>query len=193
MLQFDAEDSQSISQLLPSVLSQVKKIDVCFIAHGILPIQEECNANSDKLLLQYQINCMSVVQICSEVATHFEAQGTGCLAVISSVAGDFGKQSNYAYGSGKAMVNVYLQGLRSRFHLSNIRVITIKPGFVDTPMTQEFTKGLLWSKPDVVARQIAKILRSGDGQYYVPSFWKIIMFMLSNLPEKIRNNVMAQH
>ncbi len=186
VLQFDAEDSQSVSQLLPSALSQVETIDVCFIAHGILPIQEECNGNSVELLRQYQINCLSVVQICNEVASYFEAQGSGCLAVISSVAGDFGKQSNFAYGSAKAMVNVYLQGLQARLHHDMIRVVTIKPGFVDTPMTQEFKKGLLWSQPDEIAGQILKLLDKGTGEYYLPGFWKTIMFVLRSIPPRIR-------
>jgi decaprenylphospho-beta-D-erythro-pentofuranosid-2-ulose 2-reductase len=186
VLQFDAEDSQSVSRILTSALSQVEKIDVCFIAHGILPIQEKCNDDSAELLRQYQINCLSVVRICNEVASYFEAQGSGCLAVISSVAGDFGKQSNFAYGSAKAMVNIYLEGLRSRLHNRGIRVITVKPGFVDTPMTQEFKKGLMWSQPDEIARHIVTLLNKGDGEFYLPGFWRIIMFVLRNTPPIVR-------
>ena len=75
----------------------------------------------------------------------FEAQKQGVIAVISSVAGDRGRQSNYVYGAAKGAVSIFLQGLRNRLHKSGVQVLTIKTGFVDTPMTARFKKGPLWS------------------------------------------------
>ena len=186
VVHFDATDSASVSSLIPTVLSQVQKIDICLIAHGILPDQTKCNEDSDYLQTQYQVNCLSVIGICNDIANHFENNQQGCLAVISSVAGDFGKQSNYAYGSAKAALNIYLQGLRSRLYRRNVRVITIKPGFVDTPMTQDFKKGFMWAQPQAIAKQIVKTLTRGNGEYYLPGYWGIIMFVFKHVPEQIR-------
>jgi hypothetical protein len=183
---FDATDSASVSSLIPTVLGRVGKIDICLIAHGILPDQTKCNEDSNYLQAQYQVNCLSVIGICNDIANHFEDNQQGCLAVISSVAGDFGKQSNYAYGSAKAALNIYLQGLRSRLYRYNVRVVTIKPGFVDTPMTQDFKKGFLWAQPHSIAKQIVTILNRGNGEYYLPKFWFAIMYLLKNVPPIIR-------
>src|SRR6185436_8252259 len=80
-------------------------------------------------------------------ANYCERQGKGAIAVISSVAGDRGRQSNYVYGTAKGAVSIFLQGLRNRLHRRGVRVITIKPGFVDTPMTADFPKNPLWADP----------------------------------------------
>jgi short-subunit dehydrogenase len=186
---FDASDSDSVSSLIPTVISRVQKIDICLIAHGILPDQTKCNEDSDYLQTQYQVNFLSVIGICNDIAGHFEDNQQGCLAVISSVAGDFGKQSNYAYGSAKAALNIYLQGLRSRLYKHNVRVITIKPGFVDTPMTQNFKKGFVWAQPQAISQQIVKILKRGNGEYYLPTYWRVVMFLFKHIPEPIRSKL----
>jgi decaprenylphospho-beta-D-erythro-pentofuranosid-2-ulose 2-reductase len=106
--------------------------------------------------------------------------------VISSVAGDRGRQSNYVYGCAKAMVTAFLSGLRQRLHKSGVAVITIKPGFVDTPMTRDFRKGPLWASPHSVALRIASIIVCGNsGEYYVPRFWRLIMLIITHVPESI--------
>jgi short-subunit dehydrogenase len=191
VVHFDASDSASVASLIPTVLSRVQTIDICLIAHGILPDQIKCNEDSEYLQSQYQVNCLSVIGICNDIANHFEENQQGCLAVISSVAGDFGKQSNYAYGSAKAALNIYLQGLRSRLYRHNVRVITIKPGFVDTPMTQDFKKGLLWSQPHLIAKKIVQILNRGNGEYYLPSYWRVAMHLFLALPESVRMKLNA--
>jgi decaprenylphospho-beta-D-erythro-pentofuranosid-2-ulose 2-reductase len=105
--------------------------------------------------------------------------------VISSVAGDRGRQSNYIYGAAKSAVTTFLQGLRQRLHKSGVQVLTVKPGFVDTPMTAEFEKGLLWVKPEVIASSINAGLRNKRNVLYVPWFWIIIMVIIKTIPEKL--------
>ena len=107
------------------------------------------------------------------------------LAVISSVAGDRGRASNYLYGSAKAAVSTFLSGLRQRLRPIGIHVLTIKPGFVDTPMTSTFKKGALWAKPVGVARGIVKAVDSRRPIAYLPSFWWAIMLMIKAIPEFI--------
>jgi short-subunit dehydrogenase len=92
---------------------------------------------------------------------------------------------NYVYGTAKAAVSTFLSGLRQRLHQSGVRVLTIKPGFVDTPMTREFPKGLLWAKPERVARDIVRAMEKGKDVVYTPWFWRIIMGLIKSIPEFI--------
>jgi decaprenylphospho-beta-D-erythro-pentofuranosid-2-ulose 2-reductase len=113
----------------------------------------------------------------------FEQQKSGTLAVISSVAGDRGRQSNYVYGAAKGMVNIFAQGLRNRLFKSGVNVLTIKPGFVDTPMTAGFRKGFLWATPERVARDIVKAIAGRESEVYTPVFWRALMIPIRLLPE----------
>jgi decaprenylphospho-beta-D-erythro-pentofuranosid-2-ulose 2-reductase len=119
------------------------------------------------------------------LATRFAARGRGTIAVISSVAGDRGRSSNYVYGASKAAVSAFMSGLRQRLHTKGVRVVTIKPGLVDTPMTTAFPKGVLWASPRRVGRVIAKVMRRGTSQVYVPWFWRPIMMLIRALPEPV--------
>ena len=105
--------------------------------------------------------------------------------MISSVAGDRGRQSNYIYGCAKGGLTVFLQGLRNRLHKAGVQVLTIKPGFVDTPMTADFKKGLLWVGPDVIARGIYQAIKKGKQVIYLPWFWKFIMLVIKSIPERL--------
>ena len=102
---------------------------------------------------------------------------------ISSVAGDRGRASNYVYGSAKAAVSAYLSGLGQALRPSGINVLTVKPGFVDTPMTASFRKGPLWAKPEQVAAGIVRAIDARKAVAYVPRFWWAIMFVIKSIPE----------
>ena len=120
------------------------------------------------------------------LARCFEARGAGQLAVISSVAGDRGRQSNYVYGAAKGMVSLFLQGLRNRLFASGVHVLTIKPGFVDTPMTAHIKKGgPLWASPEQVAKGIVWAIDRRRDVAYVPGFWRPIMAVIRALPESV--------
>ena len=105
--------------------------------------------------------------------------------MISSPAGDRGRQSNYVYGSAKGGLSVFLSGLRNRLYPFGVKVLTVKPGFVDTPMTASFKKGPLWVKPEVIARGIARGVKRGANQIYVPWFWWPIMTIIKHIPEDV--------
>jgi short-subunit dehydrogenase len=92
---------------------------------------------------------------------------------------------NYVYGTAKAAVSTFLSGLRQRLHQSGVQVLTIKPGFVDTPMTREFPKGLLWAKPERVARDIVRAMEKGKNVIYTPGFWLLIMRFIKAIPEML--------
>lgn len=159
-------------------------VDGVLVAHGMLPNQDACEADLEVLLQSLEINALSVVGLLTPIANYLEEQGRGVIAVISSVAGDRGRQSNYAYGAAKGMVTLFLQGLRNRLYPAGVSVVTIKPGFVTTPMTAEFDRsGPLWATPQAVAAGILKAMKKGSGEVYLPSFWRWIMFIVRHLPE----------
>ena len=140
---------------------------------------------SELLLAALQTNALSTVALLTQLAGMLEQQRGGTLAVISSVAGDRGRQSNYVYGSAKAMVDAFASGLRNRLQRHGVRVCTIKPGFVDTPMTAGFSKGLLWAQPEQVARGIVKAMDRGQPVSYQPFFWRYIMLAIKHIPERV--------
>jgi len=136
-------------------------------------------------LKEFTTNCASVISLLRILADYFEQQRRGCIAVISSVAGDRGRQSNYVYGAAKGAVTVFLQGLRNRLYKSGVAVVTIKPGTVDTPMTAGMKKGLLFASASSVGQGIYKAMLARKEVVYLPWFWRPIMFIIRSIPEPI--------
>ena len=172
-------------ELLSSAEYALGEVDTVLIAHGTLSNQKSCELSVHETLAEIQTNALSTISLLTLIANRFEARKSGTICVISSVAGDRGRASNYVYGSAKAMVTAFTSGLRQRLYKSNVSVVTIKPGFVDTPMTREFKKGLLWTKPNVVAALIVKAIDKKSAEVYVPSFWFGIMKVISLIPNSI--------
>ncbi len=160
-------------------------IDLLLVAHGTLPDQDRCNSDTIYLLEQFHTNATSTICFLQKIAPMFEQQLSGSIAVITSVAGDRGRQSNYLYGAAKATISTYLSGLRNRLSKSSIQVLDIKPGFVDTPMTADIPKGALWVQPEDIAIGIEKALSKGKDVVYLPFFWRYIMLIIKNIPEFI--------
>jgi decaprenylphospho-beta-D-erythro-pentofuranosid-2-ulose 2-reductase len=105
--------------------------------------------------------------------------------VISSVAGDRGRKSNYVYGTSKAALNTFLAGVRNRCDRHGVHVLTIKPGFVATPMTAHIPKNALFATPEQVATGILNAVRKRKDILYVPWFWAPIMAIIKAVPERI--------
>jgi short-subunit dehydrogenase len=160
-------------------------MDIALIAHGTLPDQNACENSFELTRKELEVNCLSTISLLTHLGNHFEQQKSGSIVVLSSVAEDRGRQSNYVYGAAKGAVSVFLQGLRSRLHKSEVRVITIKLGFVDTPMTAGFKKGVLWSQPEKVGRVVHRLSLKKNGVFYVPWFWRYVMLMIRIIPENI--------
>jgi short-subunit dehydrogenase len=160
-------------------------LDAVLIAHGTLANQEETQQDIEKIIREFNINCVSVITLASLAANYFEKKKEGLIAVISSVAGDRGRMSNYIYGSAKGGVTTFLQGLRNRMAHSNVTVITIKPGMVDTPMTAHLPKSPLFSKPKDIGKIIYKAMLSKKDVVYAPGYWRLIMWVVVHIPEFI--------
>jgi decaprenylphospho-beta-D-erythro-pentofuranosid-2-ulose 2-reductase len=178
----DLNDIDKHDALLDVANEAIGDPDIVLIAHGTLSNQKLCEQNVDNTLTEIQTNALSVISLLTLIANKFELKKGGTIAVISSVAGDRGRASNYVYGSAKAMVTAFTSGLRQRLHKSNVAVVTIKPGFVDTPMTAGFKKGIMWVKPNVVAMRIVKAIDVKQNEVYVPQFWWLIMLLIKILP-----------
>lgn len=157
-------------------------LDIALLAHGTLPDQRACEADADLALAALDVNARSPIALLTLLAGRFEQQGRGSIAVITSVAGERGRKSNYVYGAAKGAVSIFLQGLRHRMAATGVTVIDIRPGFVDTPMTAAFDKGPLWATPDRVAADILRAIDRGTPVVYTPWFWRYVMLVIRNLP-----------
>jgi len=181
----DANDFNAHEAMLEEAEQSLGGLDTVLIAHGTLSDQKKCETSVELTLQELSTNGLSVAALLTRIATRFEARKAGTIVVISSVAGDRGRQSNYVYGSAKALVTAFTSGLRQRLFKSGVDVITIKPGFVDTPMTAAFPKGPLWAKPDQIAKQIVRAMDRGAAVVYLPWFWRLIMFVIRSIPESV--------
>jgi short-subunit dehydrogenase len=179
----DATDTSRIPEFLAFVQARGTSLDAALIAYGTLPDQAECARSLELTLRTAEVNGTSAVGWLAAFGQLFAEQRAGTLAVIGSPAGDRGRASNYTYGAAKSMVHTFAEGLRHKLSPLGVRVVLLKPGFVDTPMTQGFEKkGPLWTSPSTVARGIVGAVDRGDGTVYVPGFWRYIMLIIRHLP-----------
>lgn len=186
----DMNDLDHHAAMLAEAARVLGAIDVAFIAHGTLPDQFACQTDVGCALQELHTNGLSTIALLTLLAERFERQRHGTIAVITSVAGDRGRQSNYVYGAAKAAVDTFLEGLRQRLHKAGVHVVTIKPGFVDTPMTASIEKkGLLWAQPDAVGRRIHHAIMRGRDVVYVPGFWRLIMAVIRSIPRPVYKTV----
>ena len=138
--------------------------------------------NAKKII---DVNFTGAVSILNYYANYFASRKQGFIIGISSVAGDRGRQSNYIYGSAKGALSLYLQGLRNQLYTFGVRVITIKPGFVDTQMTFGMPGLFLVASPEVIGKQIAASIHKNTDIIYLPWFWRYIMIIIRSIPEWI--------
>jgi decaprenylphospho-beta-D-erythro-pentofuranosid-2-ulose 2-reductase len=181
----DFDDMAANEGLVAAAVAELGGVDSVLIAHGYLGDQLETERSFDAAEKTLRTNFLSVVSLLVPLANHLEAQGRGRLGVITSVAGDRGRPRNYTYGAAKGALNIYLQGLRTRLYASGVTVTTLKLGPVDSPMTKDHKKHLLFGQPARVARGIVHAMDAGTPEAYVPSFWSAIMPVVKNTPERV--------
>jgi len=160
--------------------------DTVLLAYGSMHSQADSETSVDTLLEELQVNFVSATALLTLFAYDLERRRTGCLAVITSVAGDRGRRSNYVYGSAKGALSLFVQGLRSRLHPAGVRVITIKPGPVQTAMTDHLPNAARFADPVHVAGDIVRALeRRSPDILYTPKIWRYIMTGVRHIPESI--------
>jgi decaprenylphospho-beta-D-erythro-pentofuranosid-2-ulose 2-reductase len=164
--------------------------DIVLIAHGSLPDQMVCQ--QDLLLCEeaLAVNGVSPVLFAEAFAGHMQLANAGTIAIIGSVAGDRGRKSNYLYGAAKGLVTRYAQGLQHRLAGTNVKVVLIKPGPTDTPMTAQIKiKGAKLADVSGVAKAIVNGVARGAPVVYVPGKWALIMLIIRHLPRFIFNKM----
>lgn len=167
------------------LVEQISDCDEVFCFFGTLPDQVACEEHWADAHSALHTNFISVVSLLGRLANAFEQRGHGNLVVVSSVAGDRGRKSNYIYGTAKGALTIYCAGLRNRLAASGVHVLTVKPGFIDTPMTAHLEKkpAPLWVGPERVASEIVRAAHARKNTLYTPWFWRYILLIIQHIPE----------
>jgi decaprenylphospho-beta-D-erythro-pentofuranosid-2-ulose 2-reductase len=183
----DLADRQTHEAVIQDARRSLDQIDLVLLAFGTLGDHSASIGDSTVAEQELVTNFLAPAAILARVANQMEAAGRGTIAVIGSVAGDRGRQSNYVYGSAKAGLAAFVQGLRHRLWAKGVRVMLIKPGFVDTPMTAAIPGrgGPLWATPERVARDIHQALAGTPPVLYTPWFWRWIMLIVRLVPDAV--------
>ena len=177
------DEISSHTAMLERAVASLGGLDCALIAHGFLGDQPAGEQEFSVAFASLQTNFLSAVSLVTWLANYFTEQHSGTIAVISSVAGDRGRKSNYIYGSAKAGLNAFLDGVRNRVDREGVQVLTIRPGFVATPMTAHLPQGPLFVTPDAVARDIQNAIEARRDVLYTPWFWRWIMAIVRIVPE----------
>ena len=181
----DLADTSTHRRLVDEAERMLGGLDGALIAHGTLT--DQANAEKDFTIAEreFRTNFLSAASLLTSLATRFEQRRAGVIVAISSVAGDRGRRSNYVYGSAKAALSAFLSGLRGRLAKSGVSVVTIKPGFVDTPMTSHLAKNVLFASSEHVGRRIYSAFERREDVVYVPYFWRFVMVIVRAIPERL--------
>lgn len=179
----DLDNTEAHPAMLQQALTTLGAIDMALLAQGVLGDQPEAQRDFRAAHQILHTNFISAVSLINALGNYFESERRGVLVVLSSVAGDRGRQSNYIYGASKGGLNIVLDGLRHRLHGTGVQVLTVKPGFVATPMTAHLPPSPLFAAPAQVAADIVKAIRGRKSVVYTPPFWAAIMFAVRNAPD----------
>lgn len=183
---FEATDPESREALFEEAEREMKGLDVLFVAVGMLGDQRRAQRAPTHLGDVIEVNYAAVVQLLTRAAQRFESRGKGQIVALSSVAGDRGRSSNYAYGSAKAGLTAFLEGLRGRLYGSGVHVLTVKPGPTDTKMTFGMDEPPpLMAEPERVASDIVAAMESRIDICYTPPIWRYIMMAIRLIPSSV--------
>lgn len=180
---FDILDTGGHAAFLDA-LPALPRTVVCVV--GLLGSQPEAERDFAAAELVLRTNLSGPVSILGAVANRMQERGSGTIVGISSVAGDRGRASNYVYGAAKAGFTAFLSGLRNRLARHGVHVVTVKPGFVRTRMTEGMKlPGVLTAQPDEVAKAVLAAETRGRDVVYVRPAWRAIMAVIRALPEGV--------
>jgi short-subunit dehydrogenase len=181
----DLDNTDQHPALLAHAVNSLTGMDIAYLTYGILGDQAKAEQDFNTSAQIIYTNFMAPVSLLTWLANFCVQRRAGTLAVISSVAGDRGRKSNYLYGSSKAGLSAFLGGLRNRVDREGVTVLTIKPGPVKTAMTAGMKGGEKFADVDKVAQSIVKAIDKGRDVLYVPFQWQPIMFIIRHIPERV--------
>ena len=182
---FDAEATQAHAEVLAEVAGKVGDLDLAVVAFGVLPDQEGALKDPSVALEAARVNYLGAMSILFALAQRMREQGHGDIVVLSSVAAERGRRSNFVYGSTKAGLDTFCQGLADDLHGSGVRLLVVRPGFVRSKMTRGLTPTPLSTTPAAVATATLRGLRSGAATVWAPPTLRWVMAVLRHLPRPL--------
>ncbi len=183
-VEHDVSDTDAVPALFEELVRELGGLDLFVFAAGIMPAVEPDEYDSEKDLAMLAVNLGGCIAWGNAVAGLFRTQRSGTIIGISSVSGDRGRKGAPVYGATKAALNTYLESLRNRLSEAGVHVCTIKPGFIDTAMTEG--KDVFWLiSPESAARQILGAARNRVNTRYVPLRWGLVMTIVRLIPSAI--------
>jgi decaprenylphospho-beta-D-erythro-pentofuranosid-2-ulose 2-reductase len=182
---FDALDFESHAGFVGDVFDRFGDVDLVLVAWGVLGDQERLARDHDAAVQSAQVNYTGVVSVSIPLVERMRAQGHGTIVYLSSVAGERARASNFVYGSTKAGMDAFAQGLGDSLEGSGVRVMVVRPGFVKTKMTEGLEPAPLSTDADSVAEAIAAGLRTGAHTVWAPAPLRAVMSGLRHLPRPL--------
>lgn len=179
----DFNETAKIEPTIDDSFNKLKSVDIVLVCFGNLPNQIMCQNNTSDLNSYIHSDLNSTLTFMSVISNHLETANYGQLIIVSSIAGQLGRASNYVYGSAKAAITCFSSGIRRRLYNSNVIITTILPGLVESPMTHGFKKNIFWTKPEKIAKIIIGTAnKKSNCNIYAPSYWRYIVYFLIILP-----------
>lgn len=187
----DVREYECVPALFQQIARELGGLDLVLYTAGVMPRVAEDEYDFAKDRLNVEVNLLGAIAWLNEAAQRFGRAKSGCIVGISSVAGDRGRKGNPSYAASKAALNTYLEALRNRVGREGVAVVTVKPGPVDTPMTQGLDKLPLMIPAERAASEILRAARRRAGTVYIPGVWRSIMFIIRHIPSFLfqRQNV----
>lgn len=182
---FDADDTASHGAFVEEAFGSCGDIDVVLLAFGVLGDQTEAERDPNAAVAVLRTNFVGAASVGMHVAERLRRQGHGTLVVLSSVAGERARRSNFVYGSSKAGLDAFFQGLGDSLVGSGARVLIVRPGFVHTKMTTGLPAAPFSTTPEEVADVIVKALENGDEQAWAPAKLRLVMSVIRHLPRPL--------
>jgi len=179
------DDTNAHGEVLAHAINSLGGLDVAFLALGVLGDQGDAEKNFSTANQILHTNFTAPVSLLTWLANYTAQRRAGTLAVLSSVAGERGRKSNYVYGSSKAGLTAFVDGLRNRIDRDGVKVMTIKPGPVKTAMTEGMKGSAKFADVEAVAASLVKAIDRGDDIVYVPGIWRVIMAVIRAIPERV--------
>jgi decaprenylphospho-beta-D-erythro-pentofuranosid-2-ulose 2-reductase len=181
----DVTEFQSAPGLIRTIIDDFGTLDIVVYSAGIMPKldKDEYDFCKDKSIVD--VNILGAISWLNPIAERFSRTKSGTIVGIGSVAGDRGRPAVPVYNSSKAFLETYLEALRNRLGKDGVQVVTIKPGFINTPMTEGIKIPFRGASVENTASEIIAAIESGTGVYYTPKFWRWIMLAVKLIPSPI--------